>query len=301
MPLGLPTGLPAIEQLEKEGVQVVPLGSPNAIRLLVLNLMPLKEDTERQLARNFGQSPFTVDMSFAIPDAAAAKNTDPTHLNRFYKKWSELRNNVYDGVVITGAPVEHLPFEEVNYWPQLTEIMDWIVEKQMAAYFLCWGALASLYHYYGIPMHAVEGKLFGLYPLEVLKDCEMTRGLQQPLSVPVSRHVKHKMEDMARLPAGVEVIMDQKETGVCSVWDPQRTFVYIVNHFEYEVDTLDGEYRRDVKKGTPDGSPVAYPYKYFPDDDPSKFPVHHWRQNGITFYNNWILAVANKKNLSSKL
>jgi homoserine O-succinyltransferase len=235
MPLGLIAGLPAGELLAAEGVQILPLGTPAALKLLCLNLMPLKESTERQLGRNFGQSHITVDLHFAMPDTASGKNSNPEHLSKYYSMFSEAVNQQWDGVIVTGAPIEHLPFEEVNYWPEMIRIMDWIKEREIACYYLCWGAFAALNHYYGIPMHPAPGKLFGLYPLEVVQECEMTEKLQMPLSVPVSRHTYLSMDDMHRLDEGVSVVLDQKETGPCVMWDSKRCFCYMMNHFEYEV------------------------------------------------------------------
>jgi len=305
MPLGLIDGLPSGQTLEAEGITILPHGTPGALKLMCLNLMPLKEDTERQLGRNFGQHSITVDMHFVMPDGAKGKNTDPKHLAKYYSKFSEVINENYDGVIVTGAPLEHLAFEQVAYWPEMVVIMDWIKSREIACYYLCWGALASLYHYYDIPMHWQPQKLFGLYPHEVLKDCEMTNGLEMPVSVPVSRHVKHNMEDMTKLGAGVELVVNNDITGPCVMWDRERCFCYMLNHFEYEWDTLDGEYRRDLKKGSPDGSETQIPAYYYPDDDPSKPVVHSWLQNGIVFYNNWITEVQKhvqkKKNAQNQL
>jgi len=287
------------------------MGQAGALKLLCVNLMPLKEDTERQMARMFGQSPFTVEMTFALPDKAAAKNTDPKHLAKFYSRFSQIRNNRYDGVIVTGAPVETLPFEEINYWGELQEIFDWIRAMEAGMYSICWGAMASLYHFHGIPKHVTEKKQFGAYPHKVLADCEMTRGLTEDhrdgAVIPVSRHTEWKMADMSKLPAGVDVVVTANgaknpvDTGPCLIWDPKRNFCHMMNHFEYEVDTLDGEYRRDVKNGTPDGSPIPVPYAYYPNDDPKQPPVHSWGPNGITFYNNWIREVATRQQKKSKL
>jgi len=301
MPIALPAGLPAARELEAEGIAVVPPGQPGALKVLVFNLMPLKESTERQLARMFGQSAFTVEMTFAIPDGAAAKNTDPAHLAKFYSKFSQIRDHRYDGVVVTGAPVEHLPFEEVKYWPELEAIFNWIGDSGVSMYSICWGSMASLKHFHGIPKHLTEKKLFGSFPHEVLQQCEMTRGLHGDVTIPVSRHAEWKMQDMDKLPAGVDVVVACDQTGPCVIWDPARNYCHMMNHFEYELDSLDGEYRRDLKKGTPTGEPIPIPFGYFPDDNPDLPPVHKWQSNGVTFYNNWIAMVASRKLLQSKL
>jgi homoserine O-succinyltransferase len=257
--------------------------------------MPLKEATERQLARMLGQTDVTVDLTFAVPDGAPSKNTPAQHLANFYKKFSEVRNNHYDGVVVTGAPVEHLPFEEVTYWSEMEDIFEWIRETKVGMYSICWGAMATLHHFFGVPKHLTKSKQFGLFPHQILKPCEMTAGLEDGVGIPVSRHTEWKMEDMTRLPEGIDVVMASEHTGPCVIWDKERSHVHMMNHFEYEVDTLDGEYRRDVSKGTPTGEPIPIPFGYYPNDDPNNAPVHKWRANGTSFFSNWLKVLASKR------
>lgn len=178
MTLGLIDNLPTGKLLEAEGIKIVPMGTPGALKILCFNLMPTKEDTERQLGRLFGQHSVTVDLHFALPDGYLGKNSDPEHLEKYYSRFSQVVNNHYDGVVVTGAPLEHLKFEEVKYWQEMMAIMDWIKEKEFACYYLCWGAMAAMYHYYKIPMHWESKKLFGLYHHEVTDFCELTEGLK---------------------------------------------------------------------------------------------------------------------------
>lgn len=228
-----------------------------------------------------------MELTFAVPDGSKNKNTPPEHLQAFYSKFSEIRSKHFDGVIVTGAPVEHLPFEDVLYWNELKDIFEWIRVNDRGMYSICWGAMATLFHFHGIPKHITPKKQFGLYPHQVSAHSLM-EGVKDGVGIPVSRHTEWQMKDMQQLPPHVEVLAASQETGPCVIWDSELRHLHMMNHFEYDVDTLEQEYQRDVSKGTPTGEPIDLPEYYFPDNNPENAPVHSWKDSGKTFFGNWL-------------
>jgi homoserine O-succinyltransferase len=261
----------------------------------VFNLMPLKEDTEIQLGRMLSCSDHKVEVTFVVPDGTKNKNAPPGHIASFYKRFSELKHERFDGVLVTGAPVEHLPFTAVAYWDELKEIFEWIRATKASMFSICWGAMASIYHFHGVPKHVTAAKQFGVVPHKVEQSAcpfSFAQGLPDGVGIPKSTHASWQMEDMRALPTGVEVLAHSADCGPCVVWDGNLGHLHMLGHFEYAVNTLDGEYRRDLKKGTPTGDPIAPPMHYYPEDDPDQTPIHSWSEHGKTFYGGWLDHVA---------
>lgn len=289
MTLELPIGLPARHWLARERIPMLAPGafaeqSVRPLRILLINLMPAKVVAETQIARMLGHSDAPIELSLAIPDGYQPKTTPPDHIAAFYQPWSRLRRNDYDGLIMTGAPIETLPFEEVSYWPQLTEILDWAEDHVGRGYFICWAGQAALYHYYGVPKYQLDAKMFGVYRHRVVEpDSPLLSGVGDSFLVPVSRHTEVRAED---LPGGgdVAVLADSPDSGLCLIEDRRRNFLYMFNHFEYDADTLATEYRRDLEVGLP----IALPANYFPHDDPRRRPRNRWRRHGKQVFRNWI-------------
>jgi len=270
------------------------------LRIGIVNLMPLKEPTELQLLRMLGRSAIMAEVTFIVPDQYIGKNCKPGYLDAHYKRFSEVRDEKFDGYILTGAPIEHLPFEKVGYWNELQEFFE-LVEKQEAGLLsLCWGAMASLYHFHQIPKHDVHPKLFGVFKHVVTRPTSiMMLGLPAATGVPVSRHTTWKFEDFEGK-KGCEVLLVSPDTGPACVWDHDKCHVHMINHFEYDVDTLAGEYERDLAKGTPTGDPIHIPWNYYPNDDPTRTPEHTWLSSGQVFYSNWLSALVRKRYYSQK-
>eukprot|EP00658_Telonema_sp_P-2_P072441 TRINITY_DN6157_c0_g1_i6.p1 TRINITY_DN6157_c0_g1~~TRINITY_DN6157_c0_g1_i6.p1 ORF type:complete len:274 (+),score=54.09 TRINITY_DN6157_c0_g1_i6:169-990(+) len=216
------------------------------------------------------------------------RNTPAEHITQFYRKFSEVRTERFDGVIVTGAPVEHLPFEEVAYWSEMESIFDWIEASGSGMYSICWGAMASLYHFHKVPKHLTASKQFGVYHHSVREGHRLTEGIRDGVGIPVSRHTEWRSDDMANLPTGTEVLLESEQTGPCVVWDRTLRHCHVMNHFEYDADSLDQEYRRDLAQGTPTGEPIPVPANYYPQDDPSNDPGHGWHDPGVRFFNNWL-------------
>jgi len=289
MSIILPDGLPARWALKAEGLQATSLceaaGSPRRpLRVLLLNLMPDKATTERQIARLLAGTPHPVELTLAIPDGYRPKTADPAHIWAFYKPWSRVRGEDFDGLIVTGAPVETLPFEQVTYWSDLTEIFDWARDRVHRSFYICWAAQAALRHFHGVPKRRLAAKLSGVYHHRVHdRSHPLLRGFGDGFATPVSRHTEVREEDLPRA-AGLEVLATSEEAGLCAVEDRAARALYMFNHLEYEADTLAREYRRDLKSG----APVAPPRHYFPDDDPFRAPVNGWCGHGRLLFGNWL-------------
>ncbi len=254
------------------------------MRIALLNLMPEKIKTETQIARVLGSTPLQVEMTLLKLGTHVSKTTPQQHLLDFYHPWETLRGQKFDGLIITGAPIEKLAFEEVTYWDELVEILEWSRRHVHGLFNLCWGAQAALYHFYGIPKHLLPSKRFGIYRHRVLnRGSLLMRSLDDQLSVPVSRHTENRRDDIDSF-GQLEVLLDSEEVGVCLIYDVQRRHVHMFNHLEYDTTTLDEEYRRDLANG----DAVGLPRNYYQDDDPAKTLVNTWRSNGHTLYANWI-------------
>jgi len=289
MPIKIPDGLPARKTLEKEGVLLIKeeraiLQDIRPMRIAIVNLMPEKIKTETQLARVLGSTPLQVEMTLISMASHTPKNTSAQHLLDFYRPLIEIQNQKFDGLIVTGAPIEQLPFEDVTYWEELGEIFNWSLTNAHSNFHLCWGGQAALNHFYDIPKYQLPQKRFGIYTHRVLDHTSLLmRGLNDEIPVPVSRHTENRIEDFANF-GHLQVLMDSEEAGICMVLDHKLRHVHMFNHMEYDSTTIGDEYQRDVAKG----ADVQLPANYYPDDDPSKVPINTWRGNGHLLFGNWL-------------
>jgi homoserine O-succinyltransferase/O-acetyltransferase len=289
MPIKIHDSLPAMETLTKENIFV--MGEDRALhqdirplKVAILNLMPTKVATETQFLRLLGNSPLQVEIVLLHPGSHVPKNTPAEHLSRFYRTFAEVRDQKFDGLVITGAPVEHLPFEEVTYWKELQEIMDWSVRNVYSTLYVCWGAQAGLYHFYGVPKYPMKEKLFGVFPHTASKRHVMLlRGFDDVFFVPHSRHTEVRKEDIVKVKE-LEMLAESAEAGVYIAATKDGRKVFVTGHSEYDPLTLKGEYERDLEKGLP----IKVPKNYFPGDDPSKAPLVRWRGHASMLFSNWL-------------
>lgn len=289
MPIKIPNKLPAASILERENIFFMTETRAQSqdirpLKVLFLNLMPIKIDTETQFARVLGNTPLQIDLELIAPSAHNSKNTPAEHMLAFYKTFEDVKENFYDGLIITGAPVEHLAFEEVDYWPELCEIMKWSRTHVYSTLHICWGAQAGLYYHYGIPKVAMEKKLSGIYrhTLES-RNTMLFRGFDDTFSVPHSRYTTIEREAVEKIP-GLRIMASSKSAGIYAVTDEKGRQIFLLGHAEYDADTLKKEYLRDVKAGI---NPHV-PENYFPDNDPEKEPVTSWRSSAHLLYGNWI-------------
>ncbi len=293
MPIKIPNDLPAAAKLAEEGVRVI--GEEEALRqdirpmqIALLNLMPEKRKTEVQLARLLGATPLQVELTLLTTRTYRPKTVPLSHLQRFYRTWDEVADRKFDGLIVTGAPVELLPFEEVKYWDELRAVFDWSRTHVHSSFFICWGAQAALYHFHGVPKHTLPCKRFGIYVHHVVEREDarrnpLVRGFDDYFLVPVSRHTETRAEDLPA-DAGLEVLAVSNAAGLCLVYEPRYRAVYMFNHLEYDTYTLDEEYRRDREKR----GDVFLPINYYPDDDPAKPPRNCWRAYAHLLFGNWI-------------
>ncbi len=287
MPIRIPDRLPARRTLEAEGVVV--MDSTRAARqdirplqIGLLNLMPNKERTETQFARLIGASPLQVDLTLVRISDHKSKLTPEAYLKSFYSTWEEVRGRKFDGFLITGAPVANLPFDEVQYWPEMLEIMDWTQTNVHHTMFICWGAQAALHHFHGVRRYRMKEKAFGVFRHRVVNPrSPYLRGFSDDLAIPVSRY-----NDIERqsLDADLEILIDNEEIGVCMLADRKRPALYMLNHLEYDNRSLADEYERDLKAGLDTPPPV----NLFPGNDPTREPENRWRSHGHLLFQNWI-------------
>jgi homoserine O-succinyltransferase len=291
MPIKIPKTLPAYDALSEENVFVIPddRAEHQDIRPLkvgIVNLMPTTVDTEIQLLRLLGNSPLQVDISFLRMGSHESRNAPPGHLDRFYVSSADIiREDMrFDGLIITGAPVETLPFEEVDYWTELTEVLDYSSKNVWSTLHICWGAQAGLYHRYGIPKLELPRKLFGIFPHGVNeRHVTLFRGFDDEFLAPQSRHTESDRRAIAARPE-LTVESETEETGVFIATAREGREIYVTGHLEYDPLTLDREYKRDLAKGLP----IAIPRNYYPGDDPAKEPVVRWRAHAHLFFSNWL-------------
>jgi homoserine O-succinyltransferase len=289
MPVKIPDTLPAMGILESENIFVMGENRAvhqdiRALRLAILNLMPTKIVTETQLLRLLGNSPLQVEIELVRMESHESKNTPAEHLLEHYSSFAEVSDRNFDGLIITGAPVEQLPFEEVDYWGELVEVMDWARTHVYSTFYICWGAQAGLFHYYGVPKYDLPEKMFGVFPHRVNVQFErLTRGFDDVFYAPHSRHTEIRREDILGEPELV-LLSESPEAGVYIVVSRDRRHIFVTGHSEYDPLTLEGEYVRDVRKGLP----IQVPKNYFPDDDPKKEPVVRWRGHASLLYSNWL-------------
>ncbi len=289
MPIKVQTNLPAIKVLESENIFVMPddvalRQDIRPLKILILNLMPTKITTETQLLRLLGNSPLQVDIELLQMATHTSKNTSPHHLTTFYKTFDQVKNDNFDGLIITGAPVEQIPFEEVDYWDELCEIMDWADENVYSTFHICWGAQAGLYHHYGIQKYQFDKKLSGIYTHTVLKPKHpLMRGFDDTFKIPHSRYTGVHEEDI-RKQFGLEILAVSDEAGPSIICNRSGRQVFITGHAEYDRETLANEYFRDISKGID----IQVPCNYFPNDDASLRPPMVWRSNATLLYTNWL-------------
>ena len=289
MPIKIPNNLPAVKTLEGENIFVMTetraiTQDIRPLRILILNLMPKKIETETQFARLLGNSPLQVEMELIHTKSHQSKNVAEDHLLAFYKTFDEVKDQNFDGMVITGAPVEHLPFEDVEYWQELCEIMEWSRTHVHSTFHVCWGAQAGLYYHYGIQKQAVPAKMFGVFPHTVeYKQSILFRGFDDTFMVPQSRHTTVAREDIERVKE-LKILASSEETGVYAVSSKNGRQIFITGHSEYDADTLKNEYLRDVSQG----KPIEIPVNYFPNNDPSKPPLVSWRGHAHLLFSNWL-------------
>ncbi|MBI5877691.1 MAG: homoserine O-succinyltransferase [Chloroflexi bacterium] len=289
MPVRIPDSLPARAVLEGENIFV--MGEQRAshqdirpLQVAILNLMPTKVATETQLLRLLGNSPLQVEATLLHMDSHESRNTPREHLLEHYVTFAEVKDQKFDGLIITGAPVEQLPFGEVDYWPELRDVMDWSQTNVFSTFHICWGAQAGLYHRYGIPKYSLAAKMFGVFPHKVLSRNEkLLRGFDDEFFAPHSRHTEIRREDIDRVP-DLAILAESSEAGVYIVASKDRRNIYITGHSEYDPLTLKAEYDRDVSRGLP----INVPRNYYPDDDPARPPSVHWRGHAHLLYANWL-------------
>ena len=254
------------------------------IKIGLLNLMPLKEDTELQILRSLSNTPLQVDVTFVMVSSHEAKNTPTSHLNQFYNRFGEIRDERFDGFIITGAPVEQIPFEEVDYWEELKQIMEWTKTHVTSTLHLCWGAQAGMYYHFGIDKKPLPEKAFGLFWHKVLnRKIPLVRGFDDCFLAPHSRHTEVPM-DAVRGDERITVLAESDEVGLFLAMANDGRQIFVMGHPEYDRVTLDGEYKRDLSKGLE----IAMPKNYYPDDDPDKTPLLKWRATANNLYTNWL-------------
>lgn len=289
MPIIIPRGLPAYKTLKDENVFVMhekraKTQDIRPLRLAIVNLMPTKEVTETQLIRMLANTPLQVDLELLTMDSHESKNADPLHLENFYQTFEEVKHHKYDGMIITGAPVEFLPFEEVDYWKELTEIMEYTKNNVFSTLHICWGAQAGLYYHYGIQKHILPEKVFGVFKHKLRsKKNELVRGFDEEFYAPHSRHTSIRKEDIQAVPQ-LKILADSDKAGVHMVCTRDKRQVFVQGHMEYDRETLKWEYERDVKKGMD----IAIPENYYKDDDPEKEVIVRWSGHGNLFFANWL-------------
>jgi homoserine O-succinyltransferase len=289
MPLNIPINLPAIKTLRGENIFVKDSKEASSqdirpLKIIILNLMPLKITTETDLIRLLSNSPLQIEIDFMQIKSHTSKNTPIEHMMAFYKTFDSLRDQKYDGMIITGAPVENFNFEEVNYWDELKEIFDWAKTHVTSTLFICWAAQAGLYHYYNVPKHVLNKKMFGVFRHTVSDSKNpIFRGFDDVFYVPHSRHTEIRKEDIEKIP-GLSVISESKEAGVYMVVARNGREFFVTGHSEYAPNTLDTEYRRDLEKGLP----IEIPKNYYKDGNPKNGPSVRWRSHGNLLFSNWL-------------
>lgn len=289
MPIKIPNGLPAAETLHNENIFVInetraTTQDIRPLKILLLNLMPTKIATETQFARLLGNSPLQVEMELLQTATHKATHVSETHMLSFYKTFDEIKDEKFDGMVITGAPVELMDFEQVTYWDEVCEIMDWSRSHVTSTLHICWGAQAGLYHHYGVRKINLDEKLFGVYPHTAdYKQSMLLRGFDDVFMVPQSRYTTVERAEIEKIPE-LKIIASSEETGVFIAMTDKGRQIFVTGHLEYDADTLKNEYLRDKAKG----DDIAMPKNYFPNDDDTKAPLVTWRSHANLLYSNWL-------------
>ncbi|MFW0789525.1 homoserine O-acetyltransferase MetA [Gordonia sp. CPCC 205333] len=289
MPVNIPRDLPARAILEGEGIFVMSEERARSqdirpMRIAILNLMPTKEATETQLLRVLGSTPLQVEVTLLHMASHSSRNTAAEHLEAFYATFADVAEQYFDGLIITGAPIERLDFEQVDYWPEMTQILDWSRDHVYSTIHICWGAQAALYRHYGVQKYELPQKLFGVFDHQVLRpESTLLRGFDERFHAPHSRHTDIHAADIAAT-GKVDLLAVGDDSGVLLAATPDLRQVFITGHPEYDRDTLAREYRRDVEAG----QPIDVPANYYPNDDPAAEPIVNWRSHGVLLYANWL-------------
>ena len=289
MPIKIPNELPAVKTLNKENIFVMTetraiTQDIRPLKIVILNLMPLKIDTETQLSRLLGNSPLQVEIELICTKSHNSKNTSKGHLQTFYKHFDDVKDKKFDGMIITGAPVEQLEFEDVDYWQELCEIMEWTKTNVHSTFHICWGAQAALYYHYGIKKYPLDKKLFGVFSHKVERNGSMLfRGFDDEFLVPHSRHTTIKRKDVEKVKA-LRILASSEKAGIYALSTDNGKQIFITGHSEYDTNTLKKEYIRDKEAGLP----IEIPENYFPGNDETKEPVSTWRSGANLIYSNWL-------------
>jgi len=289
LPIRIPNDLPAAAALQQENIFVMQQDRAitqdiRPLEIVLLNLMPTKIVTETQLSRLLGNTPLQVNLELMHTTSHQPKNVPADHMLSFYKSFEDLKHRKFDGMVITGAPVELMPFEDVDYWPELCEIMEWSKTHVHSTFHICWGAQAGLYYHYGINKHTMEEKLFGVFPHTAdYKRAILLRGFDDTFWVPHSRHTTVDRADIEAVPE-LKIIASSEKAGVYAVMNKGGRQIFVTGHSEYDQDTLNREYLRDKNQGLP----IHVPENYFPDDDDTKEPIVRWRSHANLLFSNWL-------------
>ncbi|MGB7317304.1 MAG: homoserine O-succinyltransferase [Planktotalea sp.] len=289
MPIKLPSDLPAFDVLSREGVMVVSEDQAarqdiRPLRIGLLNLMPKKIQTENQFARLIGATPLQIELSLIRMSEHQTKNTAAEHMESFYRPFSEVKSEKFDGLIITGAPIEHMPFDDVTYWDELREVFEWTQSNVHSTLGVCWGGMAMINYFHGVQKHLLDAKAFGCFRHSNLVPASpYLRGFSDDCVIPVSRWTEMRQDEIDAH-AGLTTLLASEGSGPCLVEDQAHRALYIFNHFEYDSGTLKQEYDRDVAEGTP----INIPMNYYPNDDPSQTPQNRWRSHAHLLYGNWI-------------
>lgn len=289
MPIKVPNNLPAVEVLNNENIFVMDEYRAfhqdiRPLKIVILNLMPKKIETEIQILRLLGNSPLQVDIVLLHPKTHVSKNTPQEYLIKFYNTFDEIKDQKFDGMIITGAPVELMDFEEVDYWEELKEIMDWSLHNVYSTFHICWGAQAGLYHHYKIPKYPLPKKMFGIFDHTVNeKNVKLLRGFDDVFQVPHSRHTEIRRADIEKVP-GLEILSESEEAGIYIVVARQGRQIFVTGHSEYDPLTLKEEYERDIARGLK----IDLPKNYFPEDNPACTPRVTWRSHANLLFSNWL-------------
>lgn len=291
MPIKIPSNLPAYDVLTNEGVMVMSDDQASRqdirpLRIGLLNLMPKKIQTENQFARLIGATPLQIELSLIRMSEHQTRNTAADHMKEFYRPFAEVEatGEKFDGLVITGAPIEHLPFEDVTYWDEITRVFDWTQTHVHSTFGVCWGGMAMINHFHGVDKHMLPHKAFGCFRHQnIASSSQYLRGFSDDCVIPVSRWTEMRQDEIDARPA-LSTLLYSDEAGPCLVEDPSHRALYIFNHFEYDSDTLKQEYDRDIAEGTP----INVPMNYYPNDDPTQSPQNRWRSHAHLLYGNWI-------------
>jgi homoserine O-succinyltransferase len=297
MPIKLPSDLPAFDVLSHEGVMVMPeeVASKQDIRPIrigLLNLMPKKIQTENQFARLIGATPLQIEFSLIRMSGHETKNTAAEHMEAFYRTFEEVEasGEKFDGLIITGAPIEHLDFDQVTYWEELERVFDWTQTHVHSTFGVCWGGMAMINYFHGVKKHVLDHKLFGCYRhANLAPQSPYLRGFSDDLVMPVSRWTEMRKDEIDA--AGLPILLHSDEVGPALVEDPAHRAIYVFNHLEYDSGTLNEEYQRDLQSNQVEGAEIQMPVNYFPGDDPSRKPQNRWRSHAHLLYGNWVSEI----------